>query len=134
MKTKFDNALSSFFRRPARSKISSLLKPYRDTEILRRPSIHMNNSLTRLKLNFYETEYAYFLIAKFDNVLSKFFRKPPKSKNNFRLEGTRAMTPLRRPSIYLHKSLTKLKITFYETAQAHFLRAKFNNVLSTFFL
>ena len=42
------------------------------------------------------------------------------------------MTLLHRPSIHLNKSLTILKTTFYDIAQAEFLSVKFDNVVSTF--
>ena len=42
------------------------------------------------------------------------------------------MTLLDRTSIHLNKSLTILKMTFYEIAQAQFLSVKFDNVVSTF--
>ena len=44
------------------------------------------------------------------------------------------MTLLHGPSIQLNKSLTTLKVTFHEIAQAYFLSPKFDNVLSTFFV
>ena len=44
------------------------------------------------------------------------------------------MTLLRRPAIHLNKSLTRLKVAFYETAQINFLSSKLDNVLSTFFV
>ena len=44
------------------------------------------------------------------------------------------MTLLHRTSIHLNKSLTILKMTFYENAPAQFLRVKFDNVVSTFFV
>ena len=44
------------------------------------------------------------------------------------------MTLLPRPSIQLSKSFTTLNVTFHEIAQAYFLSAKFDNVLSTFFV
>ena len=44
------------------------------------------------------------------------------------------MTLLLRTSTHLNKSLTRLKITFHETAQEYFLSSKFDNVLSTFFV
>ena len=44
------------------------------------------------------------------------------------------MTLLLRPSIHLNKSLTRLKVTFHETAQEFFWARKFDNVLSTFFV
>ena len=43
------------------------------------------------------------------------------------------MTLLLRTSTHLNKSLTRLKITFHETAQEYFLSSKFD-VLSTFFV
>ena len=43
------------------------------------------------------------------------------------------MTLLHRTSIHLNKSLTILKMTFYEIAQAQFLSVKFDHVVSTFF-
>ena len=63
-----------------------------------------------------------------------FFRKPPRSKIITHSEPTRVMTLLDRTSIHLNKSLTILKMTFYEIAQAQFLSVKFNNVVSTFFV
>ena len=44
------------------------------------------------------------------------------------------MTLLHRTSIHLNKSLTILRMTFYEIAQAQFLSVKFDNVVSTFFV
>ena len=49
-------------------------------------------------------------------------------------ELTRIMTLLLRTLTHLNKSLTRLKITFHETAQEYFLSSKFDNVLSTFFV
>ena len=100
--------------------------------LLRRPSIHLNRSLTRLKVAFYETAQISFLSPKFDNVLGTFFRKSAGSKLGSLLEPTRTMTLLRRPSIHLNKSLTRLKVAFYETTQMNFLSPKFDNVSSTF--
>ena len=40
------------------------------------------------------------------------------------------MTLLLRTSTHLNKSLTRLKISFHETAQEYFLSSKFDNVLS----
>ena len=102
--------------------------------LLRRPSIHLNKSLTRLKVAFYESAQINFLSPKFDNVFSIFFRKSAVSKLSSLLEPTRTATLLRRPSIHLNKSLTRLKVAFYETAQINFLSLKLDNVLSTFFV
>ena len=44
------------------------------------------------------------------------------------------MTLLHRPSNHLIKSLTTLKVTFHEIAQAYFLSPKFDNVMSTIFV
>ena len=60
------------------------------------------------------------------------FRKSAGSKKCPLLEPTRTMTPLRRPSIHLNKSLTRLKVAFYETAQINFLSPKNDNVLIIF--
>ena len=85
-------------------------------------------------MTFFEIAQAQFLSVKFDNVVSNFFRKPHKSKNSTHSEPTRVMTLLHRPSIHLKKSLTILKMTFNEIAQAQFLSVKFDNVVSTFFV
>ena len=102
--------------------------------LLHRPSIHLNKTFTTLKVPFHEIAQAYFLSPKFDNVLSTFFRRPPRSKITSLLEPTRIMTLLHRPSIHLNKSFTTLKVTFHEIAQAYFLSPKFDNVSSTFFV
>ena len=101
--------------------------------LLRRPSIHLSNPLTRLKIAFYETAQINFLSPKIDNALSTFFRKSAGSKISPLLEPTGTMTLLRRPSNHLNKSLTRLKVVFYEIAQISFLRLKFDNVLSLSF-
>ena len=84
-------------------------------------------------MSFYEIAQAQFLSVKFDNVFSTFFvnhldKKSPHS------EPTRVMTLLHRPSIHLNKSLTILKVSFYEIEQAQFLSVNFDNVVSTFFV
>ena len=181
-----------FFRRSPISDIISASEPTRIITLLLRPSIHLNKSLTRLKVTFHETAQEYFLSSKFDNVSSTFFVDhlypilslhqnllglwhpylDPQSiwtspwldwkalfmklhKSIFELEiwqrakyffrrspifdiisasePTRIMTLLLRPSIHLNKSLTRLKVTFHETAQEYFLSSKFDNVSSTFF-
>ena len=55
--SKFDNVLSTFFRQP-RSTTSSAAEPTRILTPLHRPSIQLNNSLTRLKIAFHETAQA----------------------------------------------------------------------------
>ena len=83
-------------------------------------------------MTFYKVAQAQFLRVKFDNVVSTFFRTPPRSKINTQSEPTRVMTFLHRPSIHLNKSLTILKITFYKVAQAQFLSVQFDNVVRIF--
>ena len=61
-----------------------------------------------------------------------FFRGWPISNIISVSEPYGIMTLLRRTSTHLNKSLTRLKITFHETAQEYFLSSKFDNVLSTF--
>ena len=101
--------------------------------LLHRTSIHLNKSLTILKMTFYEIAQAQFLSVKFNNVVSTFFVNHLDQKLSHS-EPTRVMTLLHRTSIHLNKSLTILKMTFYEIAQAQFLSVKFNNVVSTFFV
>ena len=63
-----------------------------------------------------------------------FFRRSPISDIISASESTRIMTLLLRTSIHLNKTLTRLKVTFHETAQEYFLSSKFDNVQSTFFV
>ena len=122
-----------FFQKPPRSKIRTHSEPTRVITLLHRTSIHLNKSLTILKMTFYEFAQAQFLSVKFDKVVSNFFEKPPRSKIRTHSEPTRVITLLHRTSIHLNKSLTILKMTFYEFAQAQFLSVKFDKVVSTFF-
>ena len=62
-----------FFRRPPRSKITSLLERTSMMTLLHRRSIHLNKSFTTLKVTFHEIAQAFFLSPKFENVLSTFF-------------------------------------------------------------
>ena len=78
------------------------------------------------------TAQAHFSSSKFDNLLSTFFCRRPRSKFSSASEPTRIITLLHRPSIQLNKSLTRLKTVFHETAEAHFSSSKFHNVLNTF--
>ena len=93
-------------------------------KLLRKTSIHLNKSLTRLKITFHETAQEYFLSTKLDNALSTFSPRPVRSKISSDSEPTRTMTLIRRTSIHLNKSLTRLKITFHETEQEYFLSSK----------
>ena len=63
-----------------------------------------------------------------------FFRRWPLSIIISVSDSSKIMTLLLRTSTHLNKSLTRLKITFHETAQEYFLSSKFDNVLSTFFV
>ena len=65
--------IKSFFHRPPRWRIISVSKPTGIFTVLRRPSIQLKKSFTRLKIAFQETAQEYFLSSKFDNVLSPFF-------------------------------------------------------------
>ena len=97
-------------------------------------STHLNKSLTRLKITFYETAQEYFLSSKFDMVLSTFFGRSPTSNIISISESNSLMTLLIRTSTHLNKYLTRLEITYHETAQEYFLSLIFDNVLSTFFV
>ena len=61
-----------FFRKPPRSKNITHSEPTRVMTLLHRTSIHLNKSLTILKMT-YEIAQAQFLSVKFDNVVSTFF-------------------------------------------------------------
>ena len=63
-----------------------------------------------------------------------FFRRWPISNNISVSETTRIMTLRLRTSTQSNKSLTRLKITFHETAHEYFLSSKFDNGLSNFFV
>ena len=97
-------------------------------------STHLNKSLTRLKITFYETAQEYFLSSKFDMVLSTFFGRSPTSNIISISESNSLMTLLIRTSTHLNKSLTRPETTYHETAQEYFLSSKFDMVLSTFFV
>ena len=85
-------------------------------------------------MSFYEIAQAQFLSVKFDNVFSTFFVNHLDKKNSPHSEPTRVMTLLHRPSIHLNKSLTIMKVSFYEIAQAQFMSVKFDNVGGAFFV
>ena len=129
---KFDNVLYFFFI-PPRSKITSLLEPTRIMTLLHRPSIHLNKSFTTLKVTFYKNAQAFFEHEIWQRI-ECFFCIPPGSRILSPSVGTRTVALLPRPSIHSNKSLTILKVTYYQPAQAHFLSPKFDNVLSTSFI
>ena len=132
LSSKFDNVLSTFYGRSPTSNIISISEPNRFLTPLLRPPIELNKTCTRLKITFHETAQENFLSSKIDNVLSTFFRKSPSSKIISISEPTSIITLLLRTSTHLNNSLTRPKITFYETAQEYFLSSKFDNVLSIF--
>ena len=102
--------------------------------LLHRTSIHSNKSLTILKMTFYEIAQAQFLSVKFDNVVSTFFVNHLDQKLSLIQNLLGLWHSYIEPQYPLNKSLTILKMTFYEIAQAQFLSVKFDNVVSTFFV
>ena len=102
--------------------------------LLTRTSTHLNKSLTRLKITSHETAQECFFELQIWQRVKYFFRTRPISNITSVSEPTRVMTLLRRTSTNLDKSLTRLKLTFHETAQEFILSSKFDNVLSTFFV
>ena len=102
--------------------------------LLPRPSIQLNNSLTRLKAIYFETLYSAFLSDKFDNVSSTFFVYHLGQK----------IFPLQTVVGQWHSSLDPQfiwispglgwKAIYVETLYSAFLSAKFDNVSSTFFV
>ena len=102
--------------------------------LLIRTLTHLNKFLARLEITYHETAQEYFLSPKFDNVLCTFCRISPTSNIISISEPTSIMKLLLITSTLFNKSLTRLKITFHETAQEYFLSSKFDMVLSTFFV
>ena len=102
--------------------------------LLLRTTTHLNKSLTRLKITLHETAQEFFFELEIWQRVKYFFRRWPISNITSVSEHTRIMTLLLRTSTNLNKSLTRLKITFQETAPECFLSSKFDNVLSTFFV
>ena len=108
------------------------LEPTKSVTLLRRLSIQLNKSLTRLKILLWKRTRIFFELEIWQPI-KYVFPRPARSTIRAPLEPTMTTTLLRRLSIQLNKSLTRLKITFYENAQEYFLRSKFDNLLSTFF-
>ena len=120
LSVKFDNVVGTFFVNHVDEKIITHSEPTMVMTLLHRPSIHLNKSLTILKMTFYKVAQAQFLSVKIDNVVSNFFVNHLDKKISTQPEPTTVMTLLHRPSIHLNKSLTILKMSFYEIAQAQF--------------
>ena len=131
LRSKSDIVLSYFFVDDLYQILSLSSEPTRIMTLLLRTSSHLNQSLTRLKTTFHETAQEYFLSSKIDNVLTTFFVDDLSNIISFS-EPTKVTTLLLRTSTHLNKSLTRLKITFHETAQHYLLSSKVDNVLSTF--
>ena len=104
--------------------------------LLLRTSTYLNKTLTRLKIwkwLFMKLHKSIFELEIWQRV-RYFFRRWPISNIISVSEPTRTMTLLLRTSTHLNKSLTRLKMTFHETAQEYFLSSKLDNVLGTFFV
>ena len=122
-----------FFRRRPISNIISVSELTRIMTLLLRTSTDLNKSLTRLKIPFMKLQKSIFELESWQRV-KYFFRRWPISNITSVSEPTRIMTLLLRTSTDLNKSMTRLKITFHETAQEYLLSSKFDNVLSTVFV
>ena len=136
LSSKFDNVLSTFFVDDLYqifSLFQNLLglwhshlgpQPIRTSTSQEWKSLFMNlQNCTRV---FFELEI--WQRVKYN------FRRWPISNIISVSEPTRIMTLRLRTSTHSNKSLTRLKITFHETAHEYFLSSKFHNVLSTFFV
>ena len=109
LSVKFDNVVGTFFVYHLDKKIITHPELTRVMTLLQRPSIHLNKSLTTLKMTFYKVAQAQFLSVKFDNVVSTFFVSYQYKKISTQSDPTSVMTLLHRTSIHLNKSLTILK-------------------------
>ena len=122
------------FRIAPKSKNLSPSDYSRTLTLLPRPSIHLNKSLTRLKSDLCWNIKKRVLSAKFDNVSSTFFvyhlgQKffPPQ---NVLGQWHSSLDP---QFIWISPWLS-WKAIYVETLYSEFLRAKFDNVSSTFFV
>ena len=129
--SKFDNVLSTFFvdhLYPILFPLQNLLGLWHSylgpQSIWRRPWLDWKSLFMKLHKSIFELEIW--------QRVKYFFRRSPISDIISASEPTRIMTLLLRTSIHLKKTLTRLKVTFHETAQEYFLSSKFDNVLSTF--
>ena len=82
--------------------------------LLRRPSIQLNKSLTALKFTFLWKRTKILFELEIWQRIKYFLLRPARSTISPLSKPTRTMTLLRRPSIQLNKSLTAVKLTFYE--------------------
>ena len=97
-----------------------------------RPSIQLNKSLTVLKISFLKTHKKFFELEIWQPI-KYVFPRPARSTIRAPLEPTRTMTLLRRLSIQLNKSLTRLKITFMKTHKNIFWARNLTTYSCTFF-
>ena len=122
-----------FFRRSPIFDVISASEPTRIMTLLLRTSIIWTSPWLDWKSLFMKLHKSIFELEIWQRV-KNFFRRSPIFDIISASEPTRIMTLLLRTSIHLNKTLTRLKVTFHETAQEYFLSSKFDNVLSTFFV
>ena len=109
LSSKFDNVSSTFFVYLLGQKLFSFHTVLGQWHSSLEPQFIWISPWLGWKAIYVETLYSEFLSAKFDNVSSTFFRKPPRSKILSLSYCTRTVTLLPRLSIHLNKSLTTLK-------------------------
>ena len=133
LSSKFDNVLSTFFV----DNLYQILSLFQNLLGLWHsylgPQPIWTSSWQDWKWLFMKLHKSIFQLEIWQRV-KYFFRRWPISNIISVSEPTSIMTLLLRTSTHLNKSLTRLKITFHETAQEYFLSSKFDNVLSTFFV
>ena len=94
LSAKFDNDLSTFFRRQPRPKIAPVPETTRIHTLLLSPSFHLNKSLTTLKNTFHETAYRHSFERKIWQWNEYFFRRQPRLKIPFVSVPNRMLTLL----------------------------------------
>ena len=133
---KFDNVLSTFFVDDLYQMLSLFQNPLELWHSYLGSQAIWTSPWQEWKLVFMKLQNCtrvFFELEIWQRV-KYFFRRWPISNVISVSEPTRTMTLLLRISSHLNKSLTRLKITFHETAQECFRSSKFDNVLSTFFV
>ena len=106
----------------------------RTVALLPRPSIHLNNSLTRLRAIYVETLYSAFWRAKFDTVSSTFFVYHLGRKLFFSQTVLGQWHSSLDPQYIWISPWLGWKAIYVETLYSEFLSAKFDSVSSTFFV
>ena len=101
--------------------------------LLRRPSNHLNKSLTIMKMTFQESAHELFLSSKFDNVLSTYFSEQLDQQLTLYQKLIGLWHSYVEPQIIWTSPWLHWKGLFMKVHTNIFFSSKFDNVLSTYF-